>query len=57
MPATAATMVPALLVLSIEDGIWKSVVEPVEFTLNSVDVAVPCVVEPMAKSVEAACAE
>jgi hypothetical protein len=42
--------------LSTDDGIWKSVVEPVEFTLKSVEVAVPAVVEPIANSVEAAVA-
>ena len=42
------------MVLRREDGIWKSVVEPVEFTEKSVEVAVPAVVEPIAKRVEAA---
>ena len=33
-------MVPLKLVFNSEDGIWKSVVEPVLFTLKSVEVAV-----------------
>ena len=55
MPGVAATIVPFAFVLSIDDGIWKGVVEPVEFTEKSVEVAVPAVEEPMAKTVEAAC--
>ena len=55
MPGVAATIVPFAFVLSIDDGIWKRVVEPVEFTEKSVEVAVPAVEEPMAKTVEAAC--
>ena len=57
MPAIAAMMVPEELVFSIDDGTWKRVVEPVEFTEKSVDVALPAVEEPMAKSTDAACAE
>ena len=49
MPATAATMVPALLVLSIEDGIWKSVVEPVFDIEKRVEVAPEAEVEATAK--------
>ena len=50
MPATAATMVPLLLVLRIELGIWKGVVEPVLLTLNRVEVAKAAVEEEMAKA-------
>jgi hypothetical protein len=50
------TMVPLAFVVRTDDGMRKSVVEPVEFTLKSVEVAVPAVVEPIAKSVEAAVA-
>ncbi len=44
--------VPLLSVFSIEEGIWKSVVEPVLLTLKSVVVA-DAVELPMAKSVVA----
>ncbi len=50
MPATAATIVPLLFVLRIDEGIWKSVVEPVFETEKSVEVAMPPVVEEILKS-------
>ena len=44
-------MVPLLSVLSKEEGIWKSVVEPVRETLKRVTLpALPAVVEAIAKS-------
>ena len=49
MPATAAMMVPLLSVLRIDDGIWKSVVEPVFSTEKSVEVAPVLEVLPIAK--------
>ena len=54
MPATAAMMVPLLLVFNREEGSWKRVVEPILFTEKRVEVAVPAVEEPTAKRVEAA---
>ena len=50
------TMVPELFVVRSAEGIWKSVVLPVLETLKSVEVAVPALEEPMAKSVEGASA-
>ena len=46
MPAIAATITPLLSVLRSEDGIWKRVVEPLEETEKSVEVAMPFVVGP-----------
>src|SRR6185437_15665262 len=43
------TMVPFALVVRMVEGIWKSVVEPILFTLNSVDTPPFAEVEPMEK--------
>ncbi len=51
MPKTAATIVPPTVVFNMDDGIWKSVVEPMLFTEKSVEVAPELVVEEIAKSV------
>ena len=48
------TMVPFASVVRSDEGIRKSVVEPMLFTLKSVEVAVPAEEEPMAKRVEGA---
>ena len=50
MPAIAAMMVPLLLVFNMDDASWKSVVEPVELMLKSVEVAKVALVDAMVKT-------
>ena len=52
MPGVAAMMVPFASVFSIEEGTWKSVVEPVFDTAKSVEVDQFPVEELMVKSME-----
>ena len=57
MPAVAATIVPFALVFRIEDGSWKSVVEPVFETEKRVALTPAEVVLEIAKSVVVAVVE